>query len=643
MGSITGGTPFIITGTGFTIESIVSIGSNLATDIVWIDSTQMQAVTPAIKEEETAGTYPVIVDSIEISQFTYVNPIITQIEPSNGSILGGTYCTLIGIFLTNVQHVIIGVNEATIESISNAIDYIEYYIYITTPANIVGSYSIKLLDINNKLLVESEVRFTYVNPPTITKITPNNVLSFGGTIVIIIGENFITLLSNPLTITVGGYNVIDFTINSDIQITATIPAKELDSPSSQVLVINTTGGIASKSIIYVNPTIDSISPNIGSSIGGTSITITGTNFYDYAPVQIDTNIATDIVVVNTTTITATTPWGEAGLKNITVANITKVNLFTYVNPYIENISPSSGPTQGGTKITIRGQYFNSDIQSITIGTNSATSIVFIDTTMITLIIPELSPPSIIPIEKELVITWPHISLSSTYTYDNTVLINSVYPYGGPTQGDTPITIIGKGFIYPIIIKIGGNDVGNIIIDDTNTIIKCTTPAGNIGRQELIVICNGNTALYYFKYYSPLPQPPYHNRECPGPPYNATNFNSENPYVFNKLVSYAKNSPNYPWDTGVNPQEIYRSQQNTIFFNTLNEKTADVKNENNKLIANGKLGNMPYPAFKSQAERLMYIQGLTLNASRNKITGQNPSVPMGVPCSTIYNIINSSPT
>jgi hypothetical protein len=242
----------------------------------------------------------------------------------------------------------------------------------------------------------------------------------------------------------------------------------------------------------------------------------------------------------------------------------------------------------------------------------------------------------------VIITWtppPIITATSTYTYDNTVVIDLVYPSGGPTSGNTPITINGRGFYNPII-TIGGNPLLNVAVNSTNTVITGTTPPGNTGRQPLIIICNGKQALSYFKYFPPLPQPPYHNRECPGPPYNATNFNSDNPIIFNKLVSYAKNSPNYPWDTGVNPQEIYRSQQNTIFFNTLNEKTADVKNDNNKLIANGKLGNMPYPSFKSQAERLMYIQGLTLNAARNKITGQNPSGPMGVPCSTIYNIINS---
>jgi hypothetical protein len=67
---------------------------------------------------------------------------------------------------------------------------------------------------------------------------------------------------------------------------------------------------------------------------------------------------------------------------------------------------------------------------------------------------------------------------------------------------------------------------------------------------------------------------------------------------------------------------------------LNQKTQAIK------TANGSTGNVPYPQFKTQAERLMYIQGQALTAARNQITGQNPSAPAGVPCSTIYGIINS---
>jgi hypothetical protein len=148
-------------------------------------------------------------------------------------------------------------------------------------------------------------------------------------------------------------------------------------------------------------------------------------------------------------------------------------------------------------------------------------------------------------------------------------------------------------------------------------------------------------LYKIKYICRIkrmanvyPPPPYGQRKCPAPPYNATNFTPQNTEVFSTLVSYAKTSPNYPWATGTDAQQIYRSNQNVSYFTHLNQKTQSIK------TANGASGNIPYPQFRSEAERLMYIQGKSLTASRNQITGVNPSEPAGVPCSTIYGIINS---
>lgn len=137
-------------------------------------------------------------------------------------------------------------------------------------------------------------------------------------------------------------------------------------------------------------------------------------------------------------------------------------------------------------------------------------------------------------------------------------------------------------------------------------------------------------------------PPYSDTTCIAPPYNATNFTQANSTILNTLKSYANNSPNYPWDTGSDAQQIYRSRQNIVYFNTLNQQTAAVRaaNGNQGYAAGVQTGNIPYPRFKSDAERLMYIQGQALTSARNLISRQNPSVPMGVPCSTIYGIINN---
>ena len=132
-------------------------------------------------------------------------------------------------------------------------------------------------------------------------------------------------------------------------------------------------------------------------------------------------------------------------------------------------------------------------------------------------------------------------------------------------------------------------------------------------------------------------PPFQSQICPAPPFNATNFTQANSTILSTLQTYANDSPSYPWATGSNAQQIYLTKQNVSYFTTLNQQTAAVRNGNKSM---GIFGTQPYPVFKTDRERMMYIQGQALTASRNQITGRNPSGPAGVPCSTIYQIINS---
>jgi hypothetical protein len=100
-----------------------------------------------------------------------------------------------------------------------------------------------------------------------------------------------------------------------------------------------------------------------------------------------------------------------------------------------------------------------------------------------------------------------------------------------------------------------------------------------------------------------------------PPYNATNFTTANLNVYSTLQTYGHTQPQYPLDTGSNADQIVRQQQNITYFSYIQQKAQ----------------NGSPPVFKTQTERLMYIQGQYATASRNLITGQSTSAPAGVPC------------
>ena len=68
------------------------------------------------------------------------------------------------------------------------------------------------------------------------------------------------------------------------------------------------------------PTITSISPSSGTTSGGTSITVKGTRFLVTPTITIDGNPATNVAFIDTTTVTAKTPPGTLGAKQLVLTN-----------------------------------------------------------------------------------------------------------------------------------------------------------------------------------------------------------------------------------------------------------------------------------------------------------------------------------
>lgn len=126
------------------------------------------------------------------------------------------------------------------------------------------------------------------------------------------------------------------------------------------------------------PKATSVSPAQGFVQGGTAITITGTDFRAGSTVRVGGAAATGVVVVNATTIRAVTPARPEGAADVVVtAGSTSTTLpaaFTYVAlplPEIFAVTPATGPTGGGTDVTIDGANLGSVVE-VRFGTAVAT-------------------------------------------------------------------------------------------------------------------------------------------------------------------------------------------------------------------------------------------------------------------------------
>src|SRR6516225_147165 len=140
------------------------------------------------------------------------------------------------------------------------------------------------------------------------------------------------------------------------------------------------------------PTVANVNPNTGPMQGGTSVTITGTNFSDVTAVRFGSNAALSFRVNSTTQITATSPTG-VGTVDVTVTTpggtsaTSTADQFTYVlapapAPTVTNINPNTGPTSGGSSETITGTNF-SGATAVRFGSNAAGSFTVDSATQIT--------------------------------------------------------------------------------------------------------------------------------------------------------------------------------------------------------------------------------------------------------------------
>jgi hypothetical protein len=230
------------------------------------------------------------------------------------------------------------------------------------------------------------VNAVQASPPTISSINPSSGTPNGGNLVSITGANF----ANGATVKFDASNGIGTIVNSSTSITVTAPAHAAGTVT--VTVTNPDNQSATTTYTYVTPTlsVSSVSPNTGTTAGGTAVTISGANFQSGATVTFGALNATNVNVVNATTITATTPLGPANqqlavdvvVKNPDGKSATLTGGFTYappVPPTITQVSPAVGSTFGGNFLTITGTGFTTAVTSgVTIGGVPATNISIID-------------------------------------------------------------------------------------------------------------------------------------------------------------------------------------------------------------------------------------------------------------------------
>jgi len=304
-------------------------------------------------------------------------PTVSSVSPASGSKLGGTSVTINGANFQSGATVTFGGSLASASYLSST------QLTATTPAGTLGAVSVVVT--NPDTGTGTCTCYTYLDPPTVTAVSPTDGPTAGGTSITIMGTNFAAGLT---TVSVGGGAATQVSVASPTTLTATTPSAATAGAVPVVVTVDRQPSNNTIQFTYVvAPTVSSVSPASGSKLGGTSVTINGANFNAPTSVTFGGAPAT-IGTVTGTTITATTPLGAIGNAPVVVTNAdgrtgTCAACYMYLDaPTVTRVSPNSGPTGGGTSITITGTSFAS-AATVTVGGVPATAVSVTSSTTIT--------------------------------------------------------------------------------------------------------------------------------------------------------------------------------------------------------------------------------------------------------------------
>ena len=496
-GTTSGGTKIRIYGTGFVTGLTVTIGGVSATGVSY-SSGYIVAYSPG----GTAGSASVVVTNPSgaqsdgglgvggIAAFVYVAgpPTVTSVSPASGSTSGGTSVTITGTGFSGATGVTIGGVAATGVTVVSATS-----ITATTPAGSAGLVNVAVT--TGSGTGTGTGVYTYAAPPTVTSVSPVSGSTAGGTAVTITGTGFVS----GATVTVGGSAVTSVVFVSSTSLTAVTPTGAVGARDIVVTNPNllTGTGTALYSYAVVAPTVVSLSPSSGSTLGATSVTITGTGFITGATVTIGGSAATSVVFVSSTSITAVTPAGSAGTANVVVTNAggsagTGTAIYTYVPPVaptVTAVSPVEGAPAGGTLITITGTGFEAGVGlAVSVGGASATSVTWVSSTSLTAVTPAGAAGPAVAVSVTNPSTLSGTAAAAfTYAVPVAPAVTSIAPSVGSTGGGTMVTITGTGFVAGsgLAVTIGGVAATGVTWVNSTT-ITATAPAGTTGAKNVVV-------------------------------------------------------------------------------------------------------------------------------------------------------------
>jgi len=343
-------------GMGAGASLVSSDPSVTLSNIAWIGTTSVSFVVNVPADEPLGhvdlelrnGALSVLAGAIEI---TPVDPVLTLVSPSQGSLSGGTLLTIEGSDFRAGATVVLG-NELYSDGIAGGCTVVDAntITLVTRAAATGGTYDVVVQDASG---VEGRASgaFEFVDMPQIDGVFPAVGSDMGGTVVKVSGAGLVA----PLVVRIDGVVQTDVTIR-DSGFLHFVTEPGFAGGPAVLEIEDADGDVASAAFLYVaqaDPVIAQVSPSSGPSAGGTIVGIDGAHLQPGCEVlfgmDADTGtggtLAAGVTWIDEGRIEAISPAGAAGGVTVAVRD-TQTGQVTLLAGAFQFLS-SSGSGGGG--------------------------------------------------------------------------------------------------------------------------------------------------------------------------------------------------------------------------------------------------------------------------------------------------------
>jgi IPT/TIG domain len=425
-------------------------------------------------------------------------PTVTSLGAGSGIDIGGTTVNIFGTGFTSATEVDFDTTSASFTVVSDT------QIKAISPAHADGTVDITVTTPDGTSAVTPADQFTFLREMRITSISPTAGPVAGGGTMTITGTGFTgtSLVIFSESVNFQSHTTrASFTVDSDTQITATIPPAPAGvAGKAGILVVGPVTPDPTVSVPFYNyvttPTVTGVSPNFGLVSGGTTVGVTGTGFVSGTTVQFGSTPATSVTVLSTTSLSVVSPPGSTGIADITVTTpfgtsaVSLRDQFTYIPlPAVTGVSPSSGPVAGGNNVVITGTDFllpdgSLAVSEVDFGSVPARGFAYSNSsTQITASVPAGVAGTVDVTVKTLEGTTT-VTPADQYTYFPVPAVTGVSPSSGPIVGGNTVTVTGTGFTGASAVSFDTVPATSFTVN-SDTSVTATVPAGVVGPVSVV--------------------------------------------------------------------------------------------------------------------------------------------------------------